>query len=281
MGVTASPRQGPPERTLSGGVPPTCAPEHTSASVALPDEDLADDPKLGDASPRPSRHRKACTSAMCLMLATLGILAWVIYEDAAAARPWYNVHQIGFYFHDEGPSAFRATFAGDTVGSVNPRYFAVHLDTCMVDLRLEVAQPDGTIEHTGLAQLAAVPSKTQGGLTPSGDERLLRLGDVAPETTQRFDVRVEDINRAALVSLTDLGAHKHMTLTAKFTYSTAIPLIMGISTPVFSSQHEARVSVATIFGTDTSGSLGMGCCRCCRCHTPAAGACHHTAYSPH
>ena len=86
MGVTASPRQGPPERTLSGGVPPTCALEHTSASVAPPDEDLADDPKLGDASPRPSR--KACTSAMCLMLATLGILAWAIYEDAAAARPW-------------------------------------------------------------------------------------------------------------------------------------------------------------------------------------------------
>jgi hypothetical protein len=73
---------------------------------------------------------------------------------------------------------------------------------------------------------------------------------------QELDVRAEDVNIAALLTLRDLTSHKHMRIVASFGYTAALSTVVGIDTPWLSFRDEIRVSVATIFGTDTSGTLG-------------------------
>ena len=89
-----------------------------------------------------------------------------------------------------------------------------------------------------------------------GQESLLQIGNIHANATQHVDVRVEDINTPALLSLADSNAHKHTELIANFGVTTALSWAIGIRTPGISFSHEARVSVATLFGTDTSGTLG-------------------------
>jgi hypothetical protein len=55
------------------------------------------------------RRRWAPTLARFFLLAALafGAWIWIVYEDAAVARPWYNIKEWGIHFQGEGASAFR------------------------------------------------------------------------------------------------------------------------------------------------------------------------------
>lgn len=50
-------------------------------------------------------------------------------------------------------------------------------------------------------------------------------------------VRFEDVNIAALLSLRDLNAHKHMEIVAKFRYTAALSTVVGIETPWYVLVH--------------------------------------------
>eukprot|EP01043_Picozoa_sp_COSAG02_P065897 COSAG02_NODE_10086_length_2029_cov_3.344560_2_plen_227_part_00 len=167
-----------------------------------------------------------CRSLVCaavpLLLAS-SVAAWKIYKDAVAARPWYDIHQGGFHFNGEGPTAFRVSLSGSTVGAVNPHYSNLRVKSVRCDVHLEVLQPDGAAETMPLAQLEAIP--------PPGDDVLLRFGDVEPDVIQQVDVRAVDINLVAARRLIDVRLHKHMQLTMEFGYTTVLSFGMGISTP--------------------------------------------------
>ncbi len=192
-----------------------------------------------------------CRSLVCAtlsLLLTSSVAAWILYKDVVAARPWYNIHQGGLHFNGEGPTAFRVSLSGSTTGAVNPKYSNLRVDSVRCDMHLEVLKPDGAAETMPLAQLEAIP--------PAGDDVLLRFGDVEPDVIQQVDVRAVDINLVAVRRMIDVRLHKQMQLKMKFGYTTALSFGMGISTPGLSLADEAQVSVATLFGTDTPGTLG-------------------------
>lgn len=172
--------------TMSAATPAPAAPakglaDNPSAKGALEYDE--DDPKRASSTSRGPRRRALALLARLLLLALpLGGGTWMVYEDALAATPWYNVKQLGFTLQGEGPNAFRASFSGDTTGSVNPRFSYLSARSITCDTRLEVSRSDGTLKEV-------VPFANIKARSPTGDDDLIRFGGVEPDVVQDLDVR--------------------------------------------------------------------------------------------